>query len=53
MFSSFKDFKLSKNLLGEGTYGKVMLATHISTDKIFALKIINKKNLQDIEIEHI
>jgi serine/threonine protein kinase len=44
-FSSFNDFKLSKNVLGEGTYGKVVLATHISTDKKYALKIINKKNL--------
>jgi len=44
-FSSFNEFKLSKNILGEGTYGKVLLATHISTDKIYALKIISKKKL--------
>ncbi|CAK65879.1 unnamed protein product (macronuclear) [Paramecium tetraurelia] len=44
-----------KNVLGAGLFGKVLLAEHIKTKQYFAIKIIDKKQLEDqnfVESEH-
>ena len=42
--SKLDDYKIEETI-GEGTYGKVKLATHIQTNEKVAIKIINKKRL--------
>ena len=37
------NYKIEETI-GEGTYGKVKLATHIKLNEKVAIKIINKKN---------
>lgn len=41
---SFSSFDVL-NTLGSGAFGKVFLAKHISTGKLYALKALKKKNL--------
>ena len=42
--SKLDDYKMEETI-GQGTYGKVKLATHIQTNEKVAIKIINKKRL--------
>ncbi|CAD8142590.1 unnamed protein product [Paramecium pentaurelia] len=44
-----------KNVLGAGAFGKVLLAEHVKTKQYFAIKIIDKKQLENynfVESEH-
>ena len=41
-----KEYKLGKTL-GQGSYGKVRMASHIKTNQLRAVKIIKKKNLEE------
>jgi len=43
--TSIKDFSTLK-LLGEGTYGKVLLVLHKKTGKYYAMKVLKKKNIR-------
>ena len=53
---SFEDFKIT-NRLGEGTFGKVVLARkklpggHSCSEEVFAVKIVPKKHVSDVEKE--
>lgn len=40
------DYELGKQL-GKGKFGVVKLATHVHTQKTFAMKVINKKKIKD------
>lgn len=42
--TSIKDFRTLK-VLGEGTYGKVLLVLHKSTGKYYAMKVLKKKHI--------
>jgi serine/threonine protein kinase len=42
--SKLNDYKI-EGTIGEGTYGKVKLATHIQTNEKVAIKFINKNKL--------
>ncbi|KAL7719440.1 non-specific serine/threonine protein kinase [Entamoeba marina] len=47
-----EDFETLK-LIGKGTYGKVMLVKKIDTEKIYAMKILDKRSvIETNEIEH-
>ena len=47
-----QDFETLK-LIGKGTYGKVMLVRKIDNGKIFAMKILDKRNIVETnEVEH-
>ena len=42
--SKMSDYKIEE-IIGEGTYGKVKLATHLATNEKVAIKIIDKSKL--------
>jgi serine/threonine protein kinase len=47
-----EDFKILQ-MLGRGTFGKVMLVEHIGTGKLYALKILRKaKIIKLLQVEH-
>lgn len=51
--ASLEDFNLLK-VIGKGSFGKVMLARHKQTGKVYAVKVINKKTIkQRDEVKHI
>ena len=43
--TSIKDFTTLK-VLGEGTYGKVLLVLHKKTQKYYAMKVLKKKHIR-------
>jgi len=45
-FSS-RDFVLENKLLGEGSFARVQLATHLETNKKVAVKVIDKTRIPD------
>jgi len=45
--ASLQDFQIKK-MIGKGTFGKVFLVEHVSTHRLFAMKVIRK----DIVIEN-
>lgn len=47
-----KDFKMLTTL-GSGTYGKVVLVKHSETQKLYAMKILKKKEIKEKnQVEH-
>ena len=47
-----KDFKMVTTL-GSGTYGKVVLVKHIDSQKLYAMKILKKKEIREKnQVEH-
>jgi serine/threonine protein kinase len=47
------DFKLLK-IIGKGSFGKVMLAQHITLAQVYAIKVISKKSVrQQVEAKHV
>lgn len=50
--TTVKDFSSIK-VLGTGTYGKVMLVRHKSTQKLFAMKVLKKQLIREKnQVEH-
>ena len=50
--TSVRDFVQLK-VLGEGTYGKVLLVKHKKTQKYYAMKMLKKKKLRQLnQVEH-
>lgn len=49
MIHKLGDYMVSDTTLGQGTYAKVRLASHIQTQHIYAMKIIKKPEL---EVKH-
>ena len=45
---TIKDFKIQKEI-GNGSFGRVFLATHLKTNVDYAIKIIDKRNKTNIE----
>lgn len=50
--NTIKDFDISL-LLGKGSYAKVVLAKNIYTNKLYALKVIDKSFLAKVRKYHI
>lgn len=50
--NTIKDFDISF-LLGKGSYAKVVLAKNIYTNKLYALKVIDKSFLAKVRKYHI
>lgn len=46
-----KDFKLGQ-AIGEGNFSQIVVATHVTTHEVFALKIIEKKKVKRLRIRH-
>lgn len=42
-------YSIQNYSIGQGTYGKVVKATHLLTNQERAIKIIKKKHIKDIE----
>lgn len=50
--TTIKDFATMK-VLGQGTYGKVLLVMHKETGKYYAMKILKKKNIRKFgQVDH-
>lgn len=48
-----EDFKILQ-IIGRGTFGKVMLVEHVGTGRLFALKTLRKtKIIKLLQVEHI
>lgn len=48
---NLKDYKILK-LIGEGSYGKVLLVKHIQEDKLYAMKVLKKAELAQRSLEN-
>jgi calcium-dependent protein kinase len=48
----YADYKLGKDIIGYGTHGEVRTCVHIQTDRLFAVKLINKASLPAEVIRH-
>ena len=50
--TTIKDFSTLK-VLGEGTYGKVLLVLHKKTGKYYAMKVLKKKQIRKFnQVDH-